>query len=213
MRLYPTLTFSFALLALVGCDRANTSEEQGQAPVETQKAATSNSNDPTANATEFMLESESGMTAKFSRTYAGDPAPAISFKGADGRDVTLQNFAGRPLLVNIWATWCAPCKAEMPTLDALAEREAGRLSVIAISQDSEGKSPVPAFFKTAGIANLEPYTDKSNHLSAAYQHQLQLPTTILFDADGNELWRVTGGVEWDDDTMAELIAEAFSDPQ
>jgi thiol-disulfide isomerase/thioredoxin len=188
------------LLALAGCDTGSAPKGQGQA--ESPGKAS-----PTAPA-ELGLESANGMRATLSYKFAGQPAPAVTFSGADGRDVSLSDFAGRPLLVNIWATWCAPCKAEMPTLDALAALEEGRVSVIAVSQDLQGRKPVLAFFDKAKIQNLEPYTDSDNALLAAFDNRLALPTTILYDSDGNEVWRVVGGVEWDDAEMARLLNEA-----
>ena len=96
----------------------------------------------------------------------------------------------------------------MPTLDALAVLEKGRVSVIAVSQDLQGRSPVLAFFKQAAIANLQPYTDSDNALLAALGNNTALPTTILYDSAGREVWRVIGGVEWDDAEMARLLREA-----
>jgi thiol-disulfide isomerase/thioredoxin len=107
------------------------------------------------------------------------------------------DYAGRPLLVNLWATWCAPCKAEMPTLDALAQLEEGRITVIAVSQDLQGRKPVRAFFDSARIVNLEPFTDRDNALCSAVGGNPALPTTI-FTTEGKEVWRVIGGLEWDD---------------
>jgi thiol-disulfide isomerase/thioredoxin len=120
----------------------------------------------------------------------------------------LRDYAGRPLLVNVWATWCVPCKVEMPTLDALAALEEGRLTVIAVSQDLGGRAKVRRFFETAQIANLEPLTDPDNGLLGAIGGKPALPVTILYDSDGREVWRVMGGVEWDDAEMAKLLAEA-----
>ncbi|MBL0924469.1 MAG: TlpA family protein disulfide reductase [Sphingomonadaceae bacterium] len=185
---------------MAACDTGTAPKGQGQAGA-AEKAGT-------ASAVELGLESANGMQATLSYRFAGQAAPAATFTGADGRDVSLSDFAGKPLLVNIWATWCAPCKAEMPTLDALAALEKGQLSVIAVSQDLQGSKPVLAFFNDTGIGNLEPYTDSENALSAAFDHQLALPTTILYDGDGREVWRVIGGVEWDDAAMAELLREA-----
>ena len=154
------------------------------------------------------LESASGLKATLSYAFAGSQAPDISFTGADGRDVSLTDFAGRPLLVNIWATWCPPCKAEMPALDALAAIEAENLSVIAVSQDLQGRKPVQAFFEKANIRNLEPYVDPNNRVLAAFDSQFPLPATILYDSEGREVWRVIGGVEWDDAEIAGLLEEA-----
>ncbi|MEE9432618.1 MAG: TlpA disulfide reductase family protein [Sphingorhabdus sp.] len=201
MRLSAILLLSIALAALTGCDRANPPAEQAEGDVEA-SAAASNSREP------IGLESASGMKAVLSYDFAGSPAPDVIFTGADGRGVTLGQFAGRPLLVNIWATWCAPCKKEMPTLDALAAIEADKISVIAISQDLQGRRPVRAFFDQSGIENLEPYVDRPNRISAAFDHRLKLPTTILYDSDGSEVWRAEGGLEWDDEEMASLLDEA-----
>ena len=201
MRFLLTPIFLSAALMLAGCDSAST--PQGQAPDKVASATTGDGKKQ-----EVGLVSANGMNATLSYASSGKAAPDVAFTGADGRDVTLADYKGRPLLVNIWATWCAPCKAEMPTLDALAALDEGKLTVLAVSQDLEGHKPVTAFFQTAKVTNLEPLTDKENVLSTAYGPNLVLPTTILYDSDGKEVWRITGGVEWDDEEMANLIAEA-----
>jgi thiol-disulfide isomerase/thioredoxin len=193
------LTIALILILLAGCDKESASQGQAQ-PAATQKRAPQT-------ASEIGLESANGMRATLSYRFAGQTAPKASFAGADGRDVALSDFAGRPLLVNLWATWCAPCKAEMPTLDALAALEEGKISVLAVSQDLRGRRPVIAFFERAAIENLEPYTDPDNELLTAFGN-IALPTTILYDSDGREVWRVIGGVEWDDAEMAALLREA-----
>lgn len=187
-------------MLLGACDTGTVPKGQEQA--ETAEKAARPSRD------EIGLESANGMRATLSYKHAAAAAPAATFIGADGRDVSLSDFAGRPLLVNLWATWCAPCKAEMPTLDALAVLEEGRVSVIAVSQDLQGRTPVLAFFKQAAIVNLEPYTDRDNALLSAFGNNTALPTTILYDSQGREVWRVVGGVEWDDAEMAKLLTEA-----
>jgi thiol-disulfide isomerase/thioredoxin len=191
---------ALVLLLLAGCDKESATQGQAQ-PASAAKA-------PGSSAQEIGLESANGMRATLSYRFANQAAPRAVFSGADGRDVTLSDFAGRPMLLNLWATWCAPCKAEMPTLDALAALEEGRISIIAVSQDLEGRAPVAAFFKSAGVRNLEPYTDTDNALLTAFGNAVSLPTTILYDSEGKEVWRVTGGVEWDDEEMAKLLREA-----
>lgn len=188
------------LMLLAACDTESAPKGQAQ-PESAAKAAAGIKPD-------VGLESANGMRATLSYKFAGQAAPKAVFTGADGRDVTLADFAGRPLLLNLWATWCAPCKAEMPTLDALAELEEGRISVIALSQDLEGRKPVVEFFKSADIGNLEPYTDSDNAMLAAFGNAVALPTTILYDSEGREVWRVAGGVEWDDAEVAKLLREA-----
>jgi thiol-disulfide isomerase/thioredoxin len=189
-------------VSLGGCDRQDARKSQA----EPDATANTGSNQPKK--PPIGLESANGLQAELSYRFAGRQAPDVVFKGADGRDVSLDDFAGRPLLVNIWATWCGPCKAEMPTLDALAALEAGKTSVIAVSQDLQGRRAVAPFFEKAKIANLEPYTDAETRLSAELGGAVQLPTTILYDSEGREVWRVTGGVEWDDEEVAALLAEA-----
>lgn len=201
MRFVIALSFAIsALMLLAGCDSGTKPGGQAQqaAPVASAEGIQADTG----------LESASGLRATLTYKFAGLQAPNAVFTGADGRDVSLSDFAGRPLLVNIWATWCAPCKAEMPTLDALAVLEEGRISVIAVSQDLQGRKPVAVFFKSAAIANLEPYTDPDNALLAAFGNNIALPTTILYDSQSREVWRVIGGVEWDDAEMAKLLREA-----
>ena len=188
------------LLVLAGCDKE--SEPKGQAqPASTGQAGASDT-------AEIALESANGMRATLSYQFAGQKAPSAPFADAQGQDVSLADFEGKPLLLNIWATWCAPCKAEMPTLDALPASEKGRMNVIAVSQDLEGRAPVVAFFKEKAVKNLVPYTDADNALLTAFNNAIALPTTILYDSDGKEVWRVAGSVEWDEAEMAKLLRAA-----
>jgi len=188
------------LLVLAGCDKESQPKGQAQ-PASTGQAGASD-------AAEITLESANGMRAMLSYKFAGQKAPSAPFADAQGQDVSLADFEGKPLLLNIWATWCAPCKVEMPTLDALAASEKGRMNVIAVSQDLEGRAPVVAFFKETAVKNLVPYTDADNALLTAFNNAIALPTTILYDSDGKEVWRVAGGVEWDEAEMAKLLRAA-----
>lgn len=184
-------------LFLAACDRETAPSEQAE-PAKSQESAKPG----------FGLESASGLKAELSYNFSGRTAPEARFTGADGREVALSDYAGRPLLVNLWATWCAPCKAEMPTLDALAALEEGQITVIAVSQDLQGRKPVRAFFDSARIVNLEPFTDPDNALSSSVGGTIVLPTTILYDGQGKEVWRIIGGVEWDDAEIGKLLSEA-----
>ena len=187
-------------LSVGGCDRETPPKEQAE-PVAA--AAT-----PIAAKTGAGLESANGLRAELSYRFAGKPAPDDVFKGADGREVALTDFAGRPLLVNIWATYCIPCKIEMPTLNALAELEAGKTTVIAVAQDLQGRKVVLPFFERTAIKNLEPFVDPTNRLWHGVGGSPALPTTILYDSESREVWRVIGGVEWDDAEISALLAEA-----
>ena len=125
-------------------------------------------------------------------------------KGPDGKPTTLAAFKGKPVLVNLWATWCGPCIAELPTLEALAKR--GTVRVAAISQDTQGADKVPAFLKAHGAPSLTPYVDDQMALSLGWN--ANLPTTVLFDSAGKEVWRWKGGNDWAGADAAKLIAEA-----
>jgi thiol-disulfide isomerase/thioredoxin len=204
VRLLIALSFLALLPALLGgCDRETAPAEQPQAEKSTVPVVDQESPPPG-----FGLESKNGMVANVSYAKQGTAAPSVNFTGADGRDVSLKDYGGRPLLVNLWATWCGPCKAEMPTLDSLAALEEGQLTVIAVSQDLNGRKAVSRFFETAKIGNLEPFTDPDNGLLAAVGGNPALPITILYDSNSREVWRVTGAVEWDDAEVAKMLAEA-----
>ena len=144
--------------------------------------------------------------ARVSRAAAGAPAPVLLFQDPAREPASLADFRGRPVLLNLWATWCGPCVAEMPTLDALA---AGRpdLQVLAVSQDLYGEEKVNAFFAERGYRALRPFVDPERTLMRQLRIDT-LPTTILYDAAGREVWRVTGREDWRGDRAAALLAEA-----
>lgn len=144
------------------------------------------------------------------RSKAGTPFPDLAFADASGKDVTLAQFDGRPVLVNLWATWCAPCIAEMPQLDALASRYSGNgLQVVTISQDSAGADKVLAFFNGKGFRHIRPWLDPENRFGFHYATNV-LPTSVLYDADGKEIARISGALDWNGDEAAALIEEAVN---
>jgi len=149
------------------------------------------------------------LTGRLDRSYRGTPAPDTVFEDPEGEPASFADFRGKPLLVNLWATWCAPCIAEMPTLDALAVREEGKLHVLALSQDLDGQAKVDTFFAERNFARLEPYIDPQLALMGELAVQ-NLPTTILYDAEGREVWRITGIEDWQSARAAALIGEAAS---
>lgn len=138
--------------------------------------------------------------------HAGEAAPDVTFEDPSGAKVTLASFRGKPVLLNLWATWCAPCVAEMPTLDALAESLGGKVQVLAVSQDLDGAKKVDPFFQKAGFKRLQPYLDTQAAFSTGLQ--VNLPTTILYDSQGHEVWRMLGGMDWSSQTAQELLAQA-----
>ena len=140
------------------------------------------------------------------RDNAGKPAPAAEFNDPAGKPVKIADFKGKPLLVNLWATWCAPCVKELPTLDKLASSDA--IKVVAVSQDSGPHPSVVAFLKSHRIGTLEPYQDANMGLSGALGPDTVLPTSILFDANGREVWRYVGDLDWTSPEAAKLLGEA-----
>lgn len=140
------------------------------------------------------------------RSQKGKTGPTVAFRGPDDAEVTLASFRGKPLLVNLWATWCAPCVAEMPTLDALAAKSGERMAVIAVAQDLQGAEVVDPWFQKAGLKALQPYIDPQNGLLDAANSAL--PTSIYYDAEGREIWRVVGAIDWQGSEARALLAEA-----
>jgi len=181
------LFVSLAILMLGACD-ANAPEA---APTQQSKTA----------------EADVPATAgRLDRSRAGTVAPDGTFEGPDGAPARFADFRGKPLLLNLWATWCAPCIAEMPTLDRLAA-STNDIRVLALSQDMDGRAKVEAFFKERKFKSLQPYLDPELSMMSALQ-VATLPTTILYDAQGREVWRMTGIEDWTGDKAKKLIAEA-----
>ncbi|HEX8444241.1 MAG TPA: TlpA disulfide reductase family protein [Allosphingosinicella sp.] len=151
-------------------------------------------------------EGAKAETGRLDRSFAGTPAPRSIFEDPAGEAITLADLRGRPLLVNLWATWCPPCIAEMPTLDALAARDK-ELQVLAVSEDLNGHDKVDAFFAQRRFAKLQPYIDPGLSLMTELKVDT-LPTTILYDAEGREVWRMTGMADWTGERAAGLLREA-----
>jgi thiol-disulfide isomerase/thioredoxin len=145
------------------------------------------------------------------RGNQGKPPPEKVFTDPEGKPVRISDFSGKPVLVNLWASWCAPCVKELPTLDKLAQ--SGRVQVLAVSQDTGPHASVVAFLKAHGIATLKPYQDDKMGLSGALGPDVVLPTSILFDANGREVWRYVGDLDWTSPEAAKLLSEADVSPK
>ena len=142
------------------------------------------------------------------RRFAGTPIPAMTVADPAGRTLDLAAQDG-PVLLNLWATWCAPCVKEMPALVRLATTLEGEVKVITVSQDLRGAEAVEPFFAKGGYARLEPWLDPETQLSAQFTPEGVLPLTILFDASGKEVLRVSGSYEWDSPDAAALVRGAL----
>ncbi len=177
--------------ALAGCDRQKATDPQDDAGA----------------APNLGTGAQAYPTGRLDRSYAGTPAPGTMFQDPYGRPARLADFRGRPGLVHLWATWCGPCVVAMPSLDALARREGQDLQVLALSQDLEGRQKVTDFFAARRFARLEPYLDPDLRFMSELGVDT-LPTTILYDAEGVEVWRMTGMADWDSERAALLLTEA-----
>lgn len=144
--------------------------------------------------------------------YAASPrsAPAEPFLH-EGRRTTLAEFRGRTILVNFWATWCAPCLKELPSLDALEAELGGRdFAVVAVAADPKGPEAARAFLEKLKLKNLKLYADPKLALTIATGGSAVLPVSILYDAEGREIGRLVGEADWTSDEAKTLIRAAIA---
>jgi thiol-disulfide isomerase/thioredoxin len=138
------------------------------------------------------------------------PVAAIAFDDAQGRSVTLADFKGKVVLLNIWATWCVPCRKEMPALDRLQGAMGGPdFEVAPVSIDRGGIEKVRNFYSEIGVHYLAMYTNASGQVLRALG-AVGLPTTLIIDRAGQEVGRVIGPAEWDSPEIADLLRPIIS---
>ena len=184
MRLIVPLLLLAAAPMVAGCDRQKPEEPQAQPSAQEIKG--------------------------LDRSHKGEAAPAVKFKNPDGGEFDLTKFKGAPVLVNLWASWCAPCIKELPTLQQLEQRqgEDGKLAVIAVSQDTAPQGSVEAFLAERDLGRFAAYHDAEMNLTSALGVQV-MPTTILYDAQGREVWRYVGDLDWASAEAAKFISEGL----
>lgn len=139
-------------------------------------------------------------------TVHGTPRalPVLRFRSDSGEALSLESFRGRVVLLNLWATWCAPCREEMPTLDRLQSILGGRgFEVLALSLDGDGAAAVRPFFTQIGIRHLRTYYDSFG--DAGVLVGTGVPLTLVIDAQGQEVARKLGAAHWDAPGIQTLI--------
>ena len=181
-----SLTCTFALV-VAGCDR------QSAEPAQPQENAGAENGEP---------------AGKLDRSFAGQAMPEATLADPSGATLATADLKGKPALVNLWATWCVPCITEMPMLDELAGELSESVRVVTVSEDMTGAEAVEPFFAARELANLPKWMDPKNDLAVAYGGGAGLPLTVLYDAEGKEVWRIMGGYDWSTAEARELVAEA-----
>lgn len=152
----------------------------------------------------------SGKVVSYNFYWTSRALPKVGFENAAGKPLTLADFRGKVVLLNIWATWCSPCREEMPALDRLQAKLGGPdFEVVALSIDRDGISAVRKFFDEVGIKDLALYVDPSGQASSTLG-AIGVPTTLMIDRTGRELWRVAGPVEWDQPNVIGVIRRAIN---
>ena len=173
----------------------NAAEAPGEAP---EKAAAHSGVNPlsTGAMTTFVFKKEP------------EALPDISFLDGEGKSVSLKDFAGKTVLLNLWATWCAPCREEMPDLARL-QKELGsdKFQVVALAVDKAGLEGAAKFLKANKIEGLALYADPSAREGTKLK-VIGMPTTILIDAQGREIGRLVGPAAWDSPEAKRLIEQS-----
>ncbi|MCH9806469.1 MAG: TlpA family protein disulfide reductase [Alphaproteobacteria bacterium] len=135
--------------------------------------------------------------------------PDVSFTDAEGKPKTLADFKGKTILLNLWATWCGPCREEMPGLDRLqAQMGSDKFEVVALSVDRGGIEASKRFLDKIKVKSLATYVDATAKATKPLR-VIGMPTTLLIDAEGREVGRLVGPAEWDSPAAKKLIEAAL----
>jgi thiol-disulfide isomerase/thioredoxin len=164
-------------------------------------------------AAELLVLNPAGAVAAFVVKSAPEALPDVSFVDGKGETRTMRDFKGKVVLLNLWATWCAPCRKEMPSLDRLqTELGSDKFEVVAISVDRSGPEGARRFLDSIGIKQLALYAEPTARLGSALR-AIGMPTTLLIDGEGREIGRLTGPAEWDSADAKALIQAAIQGSQ
>jgi thiol-disulfide isomerase/thioredoxin len=154
-----------------------------------------------------------GSLANYVEARELKPVPAVRFMDASGRVMTLEDFRGRVVVLNLWATWCTPCVAEMPMLDRLQQQLGEEDAIVlALSIDRGGQEAVKEFYGKTGVSHLKVFVDPTMRAQSDLGI-LGLPTTLIIDREGRERGRLVGPAEWDDAAAVDLVRRAMAAPK
>lgn len=138
--------------------------------------------------------------------------PELPFQDSTGRARSLTDFRGKVVLLNVWATWCTPCREEMPALDRLQARLGGpQFEVVALSIDQRGAPVVRKFFDEVGVKSLRLYVDPSAQAGFKLA-TVGLPTTLMIDRAGREVGRRVGPAQWDSPKIVDEVRSIIEAP-
>ena len=157
-----------------------------------------------------------GEVAALAVAHTPFHVPPLGFKDAAGHDRTLADFHGRTVLLNLWATWCVPCRREMPALDALQARLGGpKFQVVAVNIDTRDPQKPLAFLKQIGVTHLAYFADESAEVFEDLKtagKAFGMPTTLIVDPKGCEIGDMAGPAEWASDDGVKLVSAAIGSP-
>ena len=138
------------------------------------------------------------------------PAPEISLADSSGQTIELSDLRGKPVIVNLWATWCEPCLREMPSLERVQSRFGERIAVLAVSEDRGGGKTVDPFIAKLGLKSVKIYIDPKSEAGHAFAVR-GLPTSLLIDRNGMVIGRVEGAAEWDSPKILGVLQPLLKD--
>jgi thiol-disulfide isomerase/thioredoxin len=148
--------------------------------------------------------------AAFVFRKAPEAIPEATFQDATGKERTLADWRGKVLLLNLWATWCLPCRKEMPSLDRLQKAlGSDKFAVVAVSVDRKGLDASRKFLEETEVKSLGLYVDPATRMTSTFK-VVGLPATLLINAEGREIGRLLGPAEWDSEEAKQLIRAALN---